>query len=138
MTSLSIPLYFFSASFFHRGLSHRKSRSVDKIKDHLASKGVMVILINRSIIFCFSKVCFTGLDFHSYFNRQENMDKLTKTEIMEKLLKLLQTDRDVDFLLALDEKDLTTLLIALRERIEQLKKEDVPMVIIGMNSDPDE
>ena len=64
--------------------------------------------------------------------------KLTKTEIMEKLLKLLQTDRDVDFLLALDEKDLTTLLIALRERIEQLKKEDVPMVIIGMNSDPDE
>ena len=64
--------------------------------------------------------------------------KLTKTEIMEKLLKLLQTDRDVDFLLALDEKDLTTLLTALRERIEQLKKEDVPMVIIGMNSDPDE
>ncbi len=64
--------------------------------------------------------------------------ELTKTEIMEKLLKLLQTDRDVDFLLALDEKDLTTLLIALRERIEQLKKEDVPMVIIGMNSDPDE
>jgi len=64
--------------------------------------------------------------------------ELTKTEIMEKLLKLLQTDRDVDFLLALDEKDLTTLLTALRERIEQLKKEDVPMVIIGMNSDPDE
>jgi hypothetical protein len=64
--------------------------------------------------------------------------KLTKTEIMERLLKLLQTDRDVDFLLALDEKDPTTLLIALRERIELLKKEDVPMVIIGMNSDPDE
>ena len=28
--------------------------------------------------------------------------ELTKTEIMEKLLKLLQTDRDVDFLLALE------------------------------------
>lgn len=64
--------------------------------------------------------------------------KLTKTEIMERLLKMLQADRDVDFLLALDEKDLTTLLIALRERIEQLKKEDVPMAIIGMNSDPGE
>jgi hypothetical protein len=64
--------------------------------------------------------------------------KLTITEFMERLPMLLQTDRDVDFLLALDEKDLTTLLIALRERIELLKKEDVPMVIIGMNSDPDE
>jgi hypothetical protein len=64
--------------------------------------------------------------------------KLTKTEIMERLRKLLQTDRDVDFLLALDEKYLRTLLIALRERIEPLKKEDVPMVIIGLNSDPAE
>ena len=47
--------------------------------------------------------------------------ELTKTEIMEKLLKLLQTDRDMNFLLSLDEKDLTTLLIALRERMEPLK-----------------
>jgi hypothetical protein len=36
---------------------------------------------------------------------------------MEKLLKLLQTDRDANFLLSLEEKDLTTLLIALREII---------------------
>ena len=49
------------------------------------------------------------------------MNNLTKTEIMEKLMKLLQTDRDVNFLLSLDETDLTTLLIALRERIENRK-----------------
>jgi hypothetical protein len=46
------------------------------------------------------------------------MNDLTKTEIMERLLKLVQTDRDMNFLLSLNEKDLTTLLIALRERIE--------------------
>jgi hypothetical protein len=49
------------------------------------------------------------------------MDDLTKTEIMEMLLKLLQTNRDLDFLLSQDEKDLTTLLIAIRERIEPIK-----------------
>jgi hypothetical protein len=49
------------------------------------------------------------------------MDDLTKTEIMEMLLKLLQTNRDMEFLLSLDEKDLTTLLIAIRERIEPIK-----------------
>jgi hypothetical protein len=49
------------------------------------------------------------------------MGDLTKTEIMEKLLKLVQTDRDLNFMLSLDEKDLTTLLIALRERIENRK-----------------
>jgi hypothetical protein len=48
------------------------------------------------------------------------MNDLTKTEILEMLLKLLQTDRDLDFLLSLDEKDLTTLLIALRERIDPI------------------
>ena len=46
------------------------------------------------------------------------MSDLTKDGLLEKLLKLLQTDRDVTFLLSLEEKDLTTLLIALRERIE--------------------
>jgi len=40
---------------------------------------------------------------------------------MEKVLKLLQTDRDVNFLLTLDEQDLTTLLVALRERLEPMK-----------------
>jgi len=46
------------------------------------------------------------------------MSELTKAEIMEKLVKLLQTDRDMSFLMLLDEMDLTTLLVALRERIE--------------------
>jgi hypothetical protein len=49
------------------------------------------------------------------------MSDLTKTELLEKLLKLVQTDRDLSFLLSLDEKDLTTLLVALRERIENRK-----------------
>ena len=46
------------------------------------------------------------------------MNELTKKELLEKLMKLVQTDRDLNFLLTLDEKDLTTLLVALRERIE--------------------
>ncbi|MEI7673425.1 MAG: hypothetical protein WCK00_15050 [Deltaproteobacteria bacterium] len=49
------------------------------------------------------------------------MGELTKPEIMEKILKLVKTDRDLNFLLSLAEKDLTTLLIALRERIENQK-----------------
>jgi hypothetical protein len=49
------------------------------------------------------------------------MGDLTKTEILEKLLKLMQTDRDMNFLLSLDENNLTDLLIALRERIENIK-----------------
>ena len=49
------------------------------------------------------------------------MSDLTKTELLEKLLKLLKTDRDLNFLLSMDEDDLATLLIALRERIENWK-----------------
>jgi hypothetical protein len=49
------------------------------------------------------------------------MSDLTKTELLEKLLKLLQTDRDLNFLLSMHEDDLTTLLVALRERIENMK-----------------
>ena len=49
------------------------------------------------------------------------MSDLTKTELLEKLLKLLQTDRDLNFLLSMAEDDLTTLLVALRERIENMK-----------------
>ena len=52
---------------------------------------------------------------------RNNMSDLTKTELLEKLLKLLQTDRDLNFLLSLENDDLTTLLIALRERIENTK-----------------
>ena len=49
------------------------------------------------------------------------MSNLTKAKLLEKLLKLLQTDRDLNFLLSLEKKDLTTLLIALGERIENQK-----------------
>jgi hypothetical protein len=49
------------------------------------------------------------------------MSDLTKAELLEKILKLLQSDRDLNFLLSLNEDDLTTLLIALRERIENMK-----------------
>jgi hypothetical protein len=49
------------------------------------------------------------------------MNDLTKTELLERLLKLLETDRDMNFLLSLDGKDLTTLLVALRERVENKK-----------------
>jgi len=46
------------------------------------------------------------------------MADLTKAEILGKLLKLLQTNRDLNFLMSLNENDLTELLIAVRERIE--------------------
>jgi len=49
------------------------------------------------------------------------MGDLTKYELLELLLKLLKTDRDLSSLLSLDEKDLVTLLVALRERIEHMK-----------------
>ena len=49
------------------------------------------------------------------------MNDLTKTEILERLLKLLETDRDMNFLMSLTEGDLTTLLVAFRERIEHTK-----------------
>jgi hypothetical protein len=49
------------------------------------------------------------------------MNDLTKTEFLEKLLKLMQTDRDMNFLLSLNENDLKTLLVVLRERIENKK-----------------
>jgi hypothetical protein len=49
------------------------------------------------------------------------MNDLTKAELLEKIVKLLQTDRDLNFLLSMDNDDLTTLLIALRERIENMK-----------------
>ena len=48
------------------------------------------------------------------------MNDLTKAELLEKILKLLQTDRDLNSLLSLNDDDLTTLLIALRERIENI------------------
>jgi len=49
------------------------------------------------------------------------MGDLTKSELLELLLRLLQTDRDMRFLMSLEKKDLTTLLVALGERIEHMK-----------------
>jgi hypothetical protein len=49
------------------------------------------------------------------------MNDFSKPELLDKILKLLQPDRDMSFLLSLEEKDLTTLLIAIRERIEHMK-----------------
>jgi hypothetical protein len=60
----------------------------------------------------------TDPDSQFFLYRQEHMVDLTKQELLEKLLKLVKTDRDLAFLLSLEKKDLTTLLIALRERIE--------------------
>ncbi len=49
------------------------------------------------------------------------MADLTKTEILGKLLKLLQTNRDLSFLMSLHENELTELLIAVRERTEDTR-----------------
>jgi len=49
------------------------------------------------------------------------MNDLTKIELLEILLKLLHTDRDLKFLLSLSAEDLTTLLVVLREKIENMK-----------------
>jgi hypothetical protein len=62
-----------------------------------------------------------GLDFHFIEKQRERMADLTKPELMEKILKLVQTSRDLNFLMSLEEKDLTELLIAFRERIENQK-----------------
>ena len=64
---------------------------------------------------------FNFFYFYYFLALVKIMNDLTKIEIMEKLLKLLQTDMDMNFLLSLNENDLKTLLVALRERIEQIK-----------------
>lgn len=56
-------------------------------------------------------------DSQFFLHRKEQMNDPTKPELLEKLPKLLPTDMDLNFLLSLDERDLTTLLIALRERM---------------------
>jgi hypothetical protein len=58
------------------------------------------------------------VDSQFFLYRQEHLADLTKAELFGLLLKVMQTDRDLNFLLSLEEKDLTTLLVALRERIE--------------------
>jgi hypothetical protein len=49
------------------------------------------------------------------------MNDLTEHELLERLMKALKTDMNLNFLQSLDQKDLKTLLIAVMERIEQLK-----------------
>jgi hypothetical protein len=50
------------------------------------------------------------------------MGNVTKTELLEKLMKLIHTGRDLSFLLSLSEEDLKTLLVVLGERIENMIK----------------
>lgn|GEM_PF-2763761 len=52
------------------------------------------------------------------------MNNLTKNEILEKILKLVQTDRDMKFLLSLNENDLKTLLVVLRDTFSLSSKYD--------------
>jgi len=81
---------------------------------------MVFVVINHQEIFI-GESRLIDLDSHFFWYRQEHMNDLTKKELLQKLLKLLQTERDLDFLMSLEEKDLTTLLIALRERIEHKK-----------------
>ncbi len=62
----------------------------------------------------------SGFDRRKSFASDEkgDMADLTKAEILGKLLKLLQTNRDLNFLMSLHENELTELLIAVRERTE--------------------
>jgi hypothetical protein len=60
----------------------------------------------------------TGRDPIFFFEAGKSYERSDKSQTSGKLPKLLQMDRDLNFLLSLEEKDLTELLIALRERIE--------------------
>ena len=48
---------------------------------------------------------------------------MDKTELLEIIKKLLKTDVDLDFLLNLPEIDLETLVVCIRERCDQLRKQ---------------
>jgi len=78
-------------------------------------------LPNGKIFFCLANIHQTALDLIFFIDRQEDMGDLTKTELLEMPLKLMRTDRNLNFLSPLEEKDLTTLLVGLRERIELMK-----------------
>jgi hypothetical protein len=55
------------------------------------------------------------------FNHENNM--INKTELLEIIKKLLKTNADLDFLLNLQESDLETLVVCIRERFDQLGKQ---------------
>jgi len=48
---------------------------------------------------------------------------MEKTELLEIIKKLLKTDVDLEFLLKLQESDLETLVVCIRDRCEQLGKQ---------------
>jgi len=48
---------------------------------------------------------------------------MEKTELLEIIKKILKTDADLDFLLNLPEIDLETLVVCIRERCDQLRKQ---------------
>jgi len=48
---------------------------------------------------------------------------MDKTELLEIIKKLLKTDVDLEFLLKLQESDLETLVVCIRDRCEQLGKQ---------------
>jgi len=46
---------------------------------------------------------------------------MTKEDLVNLLRKILRTEADLDFLLALESRDLKTLIACIRDRIEQKK-----------------
>ena len=44
---------------------------------------------------------------------------MTKEELIETIIRILDTDADLDFLLQLDQKDLENLIACIRDRVEQ-------------------
>ena len=44
---------------------------------------------------------------------------MTKEKLIETIIKILDTDTNLDFLLQLDQKDLENLIACIRDRVEQ-------------------
>ena len=47
---------------------------------------------------------------------------MTKEKIVEKIKDILKTDLDLNFLMALEEKDLETLIACIRDRVDQVSE----------------
>ena len=47
---------------------------------------------------------------------------MTKEKIVEKIKDILKTDMDLIFLMALEEKDLETLIACIRDRVDQVSE----------------
>jgi len=48
--------------------------------------------------------------------------QMTKEKIVEKIKDILKTDLDLNFLMALKEKDLETLIACIRDRVDQVSE----------------